>query len=181
MIQKNGSYWFSQWFVNFGPQSFLDALSACSTCTLFFRPLVVDSAHRLSSLHYKVAFQILPQLWFTMFFLLLNQLFHRCLVYLCNLVYVTRQPCGEVGTSTFTPPVYFAHLQTSNLRTRHDVHRIVKSICGTVFTFWCGHCPKCRTVVSLGLVSAHRLAHLLSTFRICNNQSSILHHKVAHL
>ena len=112
---------------------------------------MVDSAHRLSSLHYKVATRILRQLCFTMFFLLLNQLFHRCLVYLCNLVYVSCKPCGEVGTSTFTPPVYFSHLQSSNLRLRQDVPRIVKSICGTVFTFWCGQCPKCRTVVSLGV------------------------------
>ena len=77
-------------------------------------------------------------------------------------------------------------------RVVHDILKKVLSICETVFTFLCDHCPNCRTVVSLGLQSvkffidvlsnfaivisvratlmvksAHRLSHLLSTLRIC--------------
>ena len=77
-------------------------------------------------------------------------------------------------------------------RVGHDILKKVLSICETVFTFLCDHCPNCRTVVSLGLqsakffidvlpnfamatlsplcfamASAHRLWDLLSTLRIC--------------
>ena len=59
-------------------------------------------------------------------------------------------PCGEVGTSTLRPPVYFSQLLKINLRFRQGILQVVESICGTMFIFWCGHCPNCRTVVSLG-------------------------------
>ena len=52
-------------------------------------------------------------------------------------------------------------------RVVHDILKKLLAICETVFTFLCDHCPNCRTVVSLAMVSAHRLSHLLSTLRIC--------------
>ena len=52
-------------------------------------------------------------------------------------------------------------------RVVHDILKKVLAICETVFTFLCDQCPNCRTVVSLAMVSAHRLSHLLSTLRIC--------------
>ena len=35
-------------------------------------------------------------------------------------------------------------------RVVHDILKKLLSICETVVTFLCGHCPNCRTVVSLG-------------------------------
>ena len=46
--QINGAIWFLQSFLLVGPQIFIDVLAILATCTLCFRPLVVNSAHRFA-------------------------------------------------------------------------------------------------------------------------------------
>ena len=63
---------------------------------------------------HKVTTRMSQQPVFAMIITLWNRVFHKCPVYFRNRVYVADTPCGGVGTSISTPPVYFSILWKSS-------------------------------------------------------------------
>ena len=118
--------------------------------------------------------------WFLHFF---SQVFLGRPAYLCDRCLVPRNPCGELGWSTFAPLGYSGRCKSvaaTPSRERAWSIALFSCVCcsrhahfvvrgrrfasplslnrRTVLTSWCAPSPKCRTVVSLSLAGGLHLA-----------------------